>query len=65
MKFLLNKDEVERILEVMEKFPRDESYEFDYRTGGGIGSTLDMIVPTVVEEIYGHFTVNITSPEDW
>ncbi len=65
MKFLLSKEEVENILKVMEKFPRDEKYQLDYRADSGIGSTLDIIIPTVVDEIYGHFTVNITSPEDW
>jgi hypothetical protein len=65
MKILLSRREVQNILDVMDNFPQKESYEFDYRTGGGIGATLDMIIPTVIDGIHGKFTVEITTPEDW
>ena len=66
MKFYLSKSEVESILQVMKKFPQGaESYKFDYNTSGGIGHTLDIFIPTTVEDIPGEFKVNITGSESW
>jgi hypothetical protein len=64
MKFVLNKTEVEKILDVMEKFPQESGYKFDYTTSG-LGYTLDMSVPTTVEGVLGEFRVNITGVENW
>ena len=64
MKFVLNKTEVEKILDVMEKFPQESGYKFDYIVSG-LGYTLDMSVPTMVEGVSGEFRVNITGVESW
>ena len=65
MKFHLSKSEVENILEVMEKFPQDVgTYKLDYTTSG-IGHTLDIFIPTTVEDITGEFKVNISGSESW
>lgn len=65
MKFVLNKTEVEKILDVMKKFPQGvESYRFDYTTSG-IGHTLDIFIPVTVEDIPGELKVNITGVENW
>ena len=64
MKFVLNKTEVEKILDVMEKFPQESGYKFDYVTSG-LGYTLDMSISVVVEGIDGELRVNITGVESW
>ena len=48
----------------MEKFPQESGYKFDYVTSG-LGYTLDMSVPTMVEGVSGEFRVNITGVESW
>ena len=66
MKFNMSKTEVEKILEVMKKFPQNvDSYKFDYSAHGGIGHTLDMFVTLVSNNIEGEFKIDITDTSNW
>lgn len=60
----LSKEEVEKILDVMNKFPQDRKYRLEYTTHG-IGSCLDIFVNMSVKGQEGEFKIELTSSEDW
>jgi len=62
--FYLQKKDVEKILETMNKFPQKENYRFEYDCHG-IGSSLDMIVPISIKGQPGEFKVEIFGSDDW
>jgi hypothetical protein len=65
VKFNLSKDEVVGILELMNNFPQDTNYEFDYAVSAGIGHTLSVVIPISVKGHKGTFKIEITGPENW
>jgi len=63
-KFQLNKTDVEKILEVMNKFPQNRNYEFEYHPGA-IGYYIEMTVPISIKGQEGSFKIEITDPGKW
>lgn len=61
---LLRKNEIVKMLQLMNQF-EVELIEVQYNEGGGIGYTMDVIIPTVVNDIDGEFKVEITGAETW
>jgi hypothetical protein len=61
----LSKEEVLKILEVMEKFPEADCFELKQDTDSGIGSITTLTVFTEVNGIEGHFIIEISGIENW
>ena len=57
--------EVEKILEVMEKFPDAASFELVEEGQSGIGSITSLIVHTNIGGMDGEFKVEISGVENW
>lgn len=61
----ITKKDVEKILDVMSKFPADTTYYLESDSSSGIGSIITLTLKTTVEGLAGEFTVEISSVEDW
>jgi len=61
----ITKQDVEKILDVMNKFPEAQSFKLEETGHSGIGSTTNLIVHTKVNDINGEFTVEISGVADW
>ena len=61
----ITKKDVEKILDVMNKFPEDTTYVLESDSSSGIGSTMTLTLKTTVEGLAGEFTVEIAGVEDW
>lgn len=62
--FLIRKD-IEKILEVLDKFPDVEVFEVSQDTSSGIGSITTMTFSQEVNGVIGSFDVEISGVEDW
>lgn len=65
MKIQLQKKDVEKILELMDKFPQESNYQIDYVSTSGLGYSIDMIVPISVKGHTGEFKISITDSSNW
>jgi hypothetical protein len=63
-KFQLNRKDVNKIMEVMDKFPQSKNYELEYHPGA-IGYHIEMTVPISIKGQEGTFKIEITDPGDW
>jgi hypothetical protein len=61
----LCKDEVVKILEIMDKFPEATSFELLQDNSSGIGSVTNLIVNTTVNGLDGQFKTEISGVENW
>ena len=61
----ITKQEVEKILTVMEEFPDATSYKLEQETGSGIGSILNLTMEMRLGERNAHVTVEIAGIEIW
>lgn len=62
----LNKKDLIKMLEVIEKFPEyeDKNFKLNYDSCE-LGSTIDMVVETAVNGIEGELTIPIVDVSDW
>lgn len=65
MKIQLQKKDVEKILELMDKFPQESNYQIDYVSTSGLGYSIDMFVPISVKGHTGEFKISITDSSNW
>ena len=61
----LCRDEVQKILEVMDKFPEATSFELVQDNHSGIGSVTALVVHTTVNGLDGVFRTEISGVENW
>lgn len=61
----LHRDDIEKINEVMSKFPEADTFELLQDNSSGIGSHTTMIVHTTINDVEGKFEVVISSVENW
>lgn len=61
----ITKKDVEKILEIMNKFPADNAYQLESENTSGIGSVMTLKIQTTLEGIAGEFAVEISGVEDW
>lgn len=61
----LCREEVVKILEVMDKFPDSVSFELLQDNSSGIGSVTELIVRTRVNGLDGEFKTEISGVENW
>lgn len=58
-------EEVEKILEIMKKFPDATNFELVEEGQSGIGSITSLVVTTEVNGVAGGFKVEISGVESW
>jgi hypothetical protein len=61
----LNTENLQRIQEILERFPYNTNFRLISESGSGIGSCLYLELETKVEGIPGVFTAEISGVEDW
>ena len=65
MKIHLQKKDVEKMLEIMNKFPQDTNYQIDYSTSAGTGYTIDICVNVSIKGHQGEFRIPVTDVDSW
>jgi hypothetical protein len=61
----LCREEVQKILDTMDKFPEATSFELLQDLDSGIGSVTSLIVHTKVNGLAGEFKTEISGIENW
>ena len=61
----LHREDLKRMLEVLEKFPEVEVVNVESDTSSGIGAHTTMKVETQIDGVSGTFEVVISSVESW
>lgn len=61
----LHRDDLKRMLEILEQFPDAEVVEVEQDSTSGIGSVTTMRVATRVNGVEGRFEVEISGIESW
>ena len=58
-------EEVEKILEIMKKFPDANNFELLEEGQSGIGSITSLVVHTNINGLAGEFKTEISGVENW
>jgi hypothetical protein len=61
----LHRDDLKRMLEVLEKFPKVEVVNVESDTSSGIGAHTTMKLETLIDGVSGTFEIVISSVETW
>ena len=61
----LHRDDLRKMLEVLEKFPEVEVVDVEVDSSSGIGSVTTMKFDTEVSNVKGSFEVEISGVEKW
>jgi hypothetical protein len=61
----LHRDELKKMLEVLEKFPDVEVVDVAVDSSSGIGSITTMRFDTIIDDVAGKFEVEISGVETW
>ena len=61
----MNKEELQQILEVLEKFPGVETFELLHNDSSGIGNILNLSFPYVVNGIHSTQLIEISGVDKW
>ena len=61
----LNREDIEKISEILEKFPNVDSFELKQDSGGGIGTIISMTFDQTVNGVTGAMTVEISGVDNW
>jgi hypothetical protein len=64
-KIILNRNDISKIQQLLEKFPDTDFFSLVQESGSGIGSVLTMSFDYSVDGIRGTFTTEINGVEDW
>ena len=60
-----HRKDIDKILDVLKKFPTVETFEIDQTNHNGIGSITTMTFSQTVNETECELTVEISGVEDW
>jgi hypothetical protein len=61
----LHRDDLKKMLEVLEKFPAVEAVYVESDNSSGIGAHTTMKIETKIDDVPGTFEVVISSVENW
>ncbi len=61
----LNRKDLEKIQDVLAKFPEVEYFEIEQESGSGIGTVLSLLFTQKVNGYPGQFKIEISGVEDW
>jgi len=62
---ILHKKDIEKIQEILVKFPDVETFEIDSDSSSGIGAIVTMSFDYAVNDVRGSFKVEISGVENW
>lgn len=62
---ILHRKDIEKIAEILEKFPTVQTFELEQESGGGIGTYTHMTFTQEVNGQKGSFNIEIAGVEDW
>jgi hypothetical protein len=65
MKQHFHREDIDKIVEVLNQFPNAGSFELEINGESGIGTTGAMIIPMVVDGTHGEFRVELWGSENW
>jgi hypothetical protein len=61
----LHKEDLKRMLEILEQFPDAEAVEVKQDSSSGIGSITTMLITTKINSVEGRFEVEVSGVEHW
>ena len=61
----LDRKDLEKMQDILAKFPEVEQFELKQESGSGIGSVTTMVFSYEVNGHYGNFEIEISGVEDW
>ena len=61
----LHKEELKKMLQVLEQFPEVETVEVKQDNSSGTGSHITMMFRTTINNVSGEFAVTVSSVENW
>lgn len=61
----VNRKEIEKIQDILSRFPLVESFKLDQSESSGIGCVTTMKFHTTINDVNGEFIVEISGVEDW
>jgi hypothetical protein len=61
----LRREEIKKILEIVELFPETDNFDLIQDNSSGIGSVTKLTIYTSINGLYGEFSVEISSVENW
>lgn len=61
----LHRDDLKKIVEILDKFPDIEHFEVFSDNSSGIGAEVTLKIQTVVNNIEGSFEIVVSSVENW
>lgn len=61
----LHRDDIQKMNELIKKFPDAEFFDIESDNSSGIGAHLTMKVQTKIQNIEGTFEMTISSVENW
>ena len=64
-RIMIMRDELKKIVEVLEKFPDAAYIEIEKDSSSGIGFSLKTAVPLNIDGTAGMFTMDITDVSNW
>ncbi len=62
---VLNKEDLKKILEIMDRFPETNLVDIEQDRSSGIGCITTVRVETEIQGLRGEFVVEISGVEDW
>jgi hypothetical protein len=65
MNTYIHRETVQKILDVMDKFPDHDVFKLDVDNSSGIGSTITLTVDVLYNSCAGKFTVEVEGSENW
>ena len=64
-RLMLNRADIAKIQETLDKFPGIDPFVLEVETASGIGYTIDLVIDHTVGNVKGEFRVPIVGVEDW
>ncbi len=61
----LNRKDLEKMQDILSKFPEVDHFEINQESGSGIGSVITMKFTYEVNGHLGNFEIEISGVEDW
>ena len=61
----IHRDDLKKMVEIMDKFPNIETFLIEQDNSSGIGSITYMTIRTTIEGEEGEFKIEVSGVQDW
>lgn len=65
MKNYILREQVEKVLAIMDNFPSHDAFLLDIDASSGIGTTITLTMDIIHQGVAGKFVVEVSGPETW